>query len=40
MTASAPPGQGRARFRRTLIRVLLVQGVTLALLGLLQIVYT
>lgn len=32
--------QGRARFRRTLVRVLIVQVVTLALLGLLQIIYT
>lgn len=30
----------RARFRRTLVRVLIVQVVTLALLALLQIVYT
>jgi len=30
----------RTRFRRTLVRVLVVQVVTLALLGLLQIVYT
>ena len=29
----------RARFRRTLVRVLIVQAVTMALLGLIQIVY-
>lgn len=34
------PDSPRARFRRTLVRVLVVQGVTLALLGLLQIIYT
>lgn len=30
----------RGRFRRTLVRVLIVQAVTLAFLGLLQIIYT
>ena len=32
-------GRGNARFRATLVRVLLVQAVALALLGLLQAVY-
>lgn len=41
MTESAPaPGAARARFRRTLIQVLIVQAVTLALLGVLQMVYS
>ena len=31
--------QADSRFRTTLIRVLIVQGVALALLGLLQLVY-
>lgn len=34
------PESPRARFRRTLVRVLIVQVVTLVVLGLLQIVYT
>lgn len=34
------PESPRARFRRTLVRVLVVQVVTLILLGLLQLVYT
>lgn len=34
------PDSSRRLFRRTLVRVLVVQAVTLALLGLLQIVYT
>jgi hypothetical protein len=33
------PGRPRPRFRATLTRVLIVQAVALALLGLLQIVY-
>ena len=37
---TASPGSARSRFRRTLVRVLVVQAVTLALLGLLQILYT
>lgn len=37
---AAPSEPPRARFRRTLVNVLVVQAVTLALLGLLQIVYT
>ena len=39
--AEAGPGNGggHARFRTTLVRVLLVQAVALALLGLLQSVY-
>ena len=36
----ASPEGARDRFRRTLVRVLVVQAVTLALLGLLQIIYT
>lgn len=38
--AQPHPESGRTRFRRTLVRVLVVQAVTLALLGLLQIVYS
>lgn len=34
------PDSPRARFRRTLVRVLVVQVATLALLGLLQIAYS
>lgn len=33
------PEAGRSRFRTTLVRVLIVQAVALALLGLLQAVY-
>lgn len=41
MTDPEPtPESGKAKFRRTLIQVLIVQVVTLALLGLLQIRYT
>lgn len=40
MSEATKRQQGRARFRRTLFRVLVVQVVTLALLGLLQIIYT
>lgn len=32
--------QGRARFRRTLVQVLIVQVVALTLLGLLQLIYS
>lgn len=40
MNAPEPrPGAARARFRRTLIQVLIVQAVTLALLGVMQIAY-
>lgn len=35
-----PPEEGRARFRRTLLRVMLVQVVTLVLLWLLQARYS
>jgi hypothetical protein len=38
----APDSQrdsGRSRFRATLVRVLIVQAVALALLGLIQVVY-
>ena len=40
MTETTTGREGRARFRRTLTRVLVVQVVTLALLGLLQLLYT
>ena len=33
------PDQTRSRFRTTLIRVLIVQAVAVALLGILQLVY-
>jgi hypothetical protein len=40
MSAPEPrPDAARARFRRTLTQVLIVQAVTLALLALVQIVY-
>ena len=40
MPPSGPePDQASSRFRATLIRVLIVQAVALALLGLLQLVY-
>jgi hypothetical protein len=40
MTDPGPnPDAARARFRRTLIQVLIVQAVSLALLGLLQTLY-
>jgi hypothetical protein len=40
MTDPGPtPTAARSRFRRTLIQVLIVQAVSLALLGLLQILY-
>jgi hypothetical protein len=40
MNAPEPrPGAARARFRRTLVHVLIVQAVTLTLLGILQIAY-
>ena len=35
---SAPPPEG-SRFRATLFRVLIVQAVALALLGLIQVIY-
>jgi hypothetical protein len=35
----ARPAPARARFRRTLTQVMIVQGVALVLLALLQIVY-
>jgi hypothetical protein len=40
MPSNGPnPDQGGSRFRTTLIRVLIVQAVAVALLGLLQFVY-
>jgi hypothetical protein len=35
----ATPEPGEARFRATLVRVLVVQAIALALLGLIQVVY-
>lgn len=40
MSEHPAPESPRAVFRRTLVRVLVVQVVALALLGLLQIVYS
>jgi hypothetical protein len=40
MTSDAtPPPSSRSKFRATLLRVLVVQAVALALLGLIQAVY-
>ena len=39
MTAPEPPARAQSKFRTTLTRVLIVQVVALALLGLLQLLY-
>lgn len=40
MPSTEPAAPSGSKFRATLVRVLIVQGVALALLGLLQIVYS
>ena len=40
MPDPVPPPNSRSKFRATLVRVLVVQAVALALLGLIQAVYS